>query len=276
VPPKVNATKTGTEPPRAAARPAAGRTILLAALLMLALPSPASARWTATSSVVHDRALHGCVVLLHGLGRTEASMERLAEALAADGYTVANVGYPSRSASIAQLAEPAVNGGLEVCREAEAVPVHFVTHSLGGILLRQYLADHDLPDLGRTVMLAPPNQGSEAADAFRDLPGFGLLTGEAGYELGTGDESVPLSLGPVDFDVGVIAGDKTIDPVSSLVLPDPDDGKVSVARTRVEGMRDFIVLGHSHAFIMRNDETIRQVRHYLLHGRFDHGAGDGQ
>lgn len=253
---------------------AARRSALCAAALLLTLPLPSAAGWLGANSAMSSRVPPGCVVLLHGLGRTEASMERIEEALTEDGYTVANVGYPSRSAPIAELAAPAVTAGLDICREAGAAPVDFVTHSLGGILLRQYLARHDIPELGRTVMLAPPNQGSEAADAFRSVPGFGLVSGEAGYELGTGEESVPLRLGPVDFDVGVIAGDKTIDPVSSLVLPDPDDGKVSVARTRVEGMRDFIVLGHSHAFIMRSDETIRQIRHYLRHGRFDHRGAE--
>ncbi len=212
-----------------------------------------------------------CVVLLHGLGRTDASMRKIERALSDDGYAVVNLKYPSRSAPIAELADAAIEGGLESCRERDASSIHFVTHSLGGILLRHYLSGRDIDGLGRSVMLAPPNQGSEAADRYRRVPGFGLLNGEAGYELGTGDDSVPLQLGPVDFDLGVIAGDRTIDPVTSLMLPNPDDGKVSVASTRVEGMNDFIVLHHSHAFIMRSKETIRQIRHYLQRGRFDHG-----
>lgn len=249
---------------------------ILAALAILALATGVTAvlagRQTAPPADGAAAAPGGCVVLLHGLGRTEASMDRIAAALSTDGYTVANVDYPSRSAPIAELAGLAVGTGLDRCRQAQASPVHFVTHSLGGILLRHYLADRRIEDLGRSVMLAPPNQGSEAADAFRDVPGFGLLNGEAGAELGTGEDSVPLGLGAVDFDVGVIAGDRSIDPVTSLVLPNPDDGRVSVERTKVEGMRDFIVLHHSHAFIMRSHETIRQIRHYLSHGRFDHGG----
>lgn len=215
-----------------------------------------------------------CVILLHGLGRTAASMEKIEEALSADGYAVANIDYDSRSAPIATLAELAVGEGLSECRSANAEVIHFVTHSLGGILLRHYLAEYTIADLGKSVMLAPPNRGSEAADVFRRIPGFGLLNGDAGYQLGTDENSVPLKLGPADFDVGVIAGRRSIDPISSLVLPNPDDGKVSVESTKLEGMNDFIVLNHSHAFIMEREESIRQIRHYLESGRFDHGAGD--
>lgn len=117
-------------------------------------------------------------------------------------------------------------------------------------------------------MLAPPNQGSEASDFWRRFPGFKLLNGFAGYQLGTDAGSVPRNLGPADFTVGVIAGDRTIDPVTSLLLPNPDDGKVSVTRTRLEGMSDFLVVHRSHAFIMQANEVIRQVIHFLDCGRF--------
>ena len=209
-----------------------------------------------------------CVILLHGLGRSRASMDKMARALHGIGYAVSNVGYPSRSAPIESLATPTIERGLANCRSNGASKVHFVTHSLGGILVRYYLKDHEVPQLGRVVMLAPPNQGSEAADIYRRFIGFRLLNGDAGFQLGTDSASVPLSLGRAEFDVGVIAGDRTIDPITSLMLPNPDDGKVSVASTRLEGMRDFIVVHRSHAFIMRANEAIRQTAHFLETGRF--------
>lgn len=211
-----------------------------------------------------------CVILLHGLGRTPASMRKIENKLSSDGFTVANIGYASRSAPIEKLSSLAVSQGLTDCREKAAATIHFVTHSLGGILLRYYLETDSISELGRTVMLAPPNQGSEAADAFRNLPGFRLLNGDAGYQLGTGDGSVPLQLGRAYFDVGIIAGDRSIDPITSLTLPNPDDGKVSVERTKVDGMNDFLVVHHSHPFIMKSDEVIEQVRRYLNSGEFDH------
>ena len=217
-----------------------------------------------------------CVILLHGLARSSASMNDMQKRLLADGYAVANVGYPSRSAPIEELSGPAVDAGLAECREKGANSIHFVTHSLGGILVRHYLKDRDIPGLGRTVMLAPPNQGSEAADVFRKVPGYRLLNGAAGQQIGTGDDSLPLQLGPVDFDVGIIAGDRTIDPITSLTLPNPDDGKVPVVRTKIEGMNDFLLVHRSHAFIMKSDDVIDQVRHYLVHGRFHHGEEEGE
>ena len=208
-----------------------------------------------------------CVVLLHGLARTSLSMQRMQGMLEKSGYQVANVDYPSRDFKIEALAPMAIDAGLDQC--AEKSKVHFVTHSLGGILVRVYFADKPVGNLGRVVMLAPPNQGSQAVDEMVRIPGFDWLNGPAGYQLGKGPESVPLSLGTPNFDFAVIAGNSTIDPITSAVLDDPDDGKVSVRDTRLEGMRDFAVLPVSHAMIMQNREVFRLVRNYLSHGSFD-------
>lgn len=216
-----------------------------------------------------------CVVLLHGLARTSLSMQRMSGMLEKNGYYVANVDYPSRDHKIEALAPMAIEEGLRQCAEkTDASAVHFVTHSLGGILVRVYLADNDIANLGRVVMLAPPNQGSRAVDEMDRIPGFDWFNGPAGYQLGKGPESVPLSIGLPNFDFAVIAGDRTIDPITSAVLDDPDDGKVSVSDTRLEGMRDFEVVHVSHAIIMQNREVFRLIRNYLAHGSFDPRNGD--
>lgn len=216
-----------------------------------------------------------CVVLLHGLARTTLSMLRMQHMLERNGYHVANVDYPSRDHKIEVLAPLAVESGLGQCREkSDYSAVHFVTHSLGGILVRVYLADHTIDKLGRTVMLAPPNQGSQAVDEMEQLPGFDWLNGPAGYQLGKGPESVPLALGAANFDVAVIAGNRTIDPLTSAILDDPDDGKVSVSDTRLDGMRDFVVVPVSHAMIMQDSEVFELVRNYLAHGSFDPDFGN--
>ena len=160
--------------------------------------------------------------------------------------------------------------GLKLCEAAGATEkTHFVTHSLGGILVRKYLVDKEIPNLGRVVMLGPPNQGSQAVDELGDLPGFDWLNGPAGSQLGQGADSVPLQLGAADFELGIIAGNRTIDPITSAVLDDPDDGKVSVEDTKLEGMNDFIVVEHSHAFMMRMDEPIELAIRFLKTGSFD-------
>lgn len=225
-------------------------------LLVLMLPG--------TSAVASD-----CVVLLHGLARTAMSMNKMERELAAAGYLTANIDYPSREHTVEELAELAVPEGIDACRSQQGVDkIHFVTHSLGGILLRQYLQDHDLPELGRVVMLGPPNQGSAAVDELRDVPGFDWLNGPAGQQLGKGENSVPLKLGPATFELGVIAGNRTIDPITSAVLENPDDGRVSVDDTKLDGMADFVVVEHSHAFMMRMRRTIELTKAFLSKGRF--------
>jgi pimeloyl-ACP methyl ester carboxylesterase len=210
-----------------------------------------------------------CVILLHGLGRTAFSMQRMKRSLEGNGYYVANVDYPSRDHKIEVLAPLAIEDGLQQCGEKSGITaVHFVTHSLGGILVRVYLVENTIANLGRVVMLAPPNQGSKAVDEMESIPGFDWLNGPAGYQLGKGPESLPLRLGVPEFDFAVIAGDRTIDPITSAVLDDPDDGKVSVSDTRLEGMRDFVVVPASHAMIMQDRDVIRLVMNYLARGSF--------
>ncbi len=198
-------------------------------------------------------------------------MNKMQDELEEAGYATANVGYPSREYTIEELAPMAVNEGLLKCRAIDGVDrVHFVTHSLGGILVRQYLSEYDVVDLGRVVMLGPPNQGSSAVDELGGVPGFDWINGPAGRQLGKGEDSVPLKLGPAEFELGVIAGNRTIDPIVSSVLENPDDGRVSVSDTHLEGMDDFVVVEHSHAFMMRMRRTIEHTTHFLANGEFAH------
>jgi pimeloyl-ACP methyl ester carboxylesterase len=212
-----------------------------------------------------------CVVLLHGLGRTYFSMLKMANKLSEQGFATSNVHYDSRELTIERLSELAVKEGIEKCRAVSAAKIHFVTHSLGGILVRYYLTQHTIDELGRVVMLAPPNHGSQIIDVFGRVPGFELFTGEPASQLGTsGAASVPANLPPADFDLGVIAGNRSISPIFSIALPARDDGKVTVESTKIEGMRDFIEMPYTHTFIMQRDAVIAQVISFIRQGHFDH------
>lgn len=209
-----------------------------------------------------------CVVLLHGLNRSWRAMRPMAEALQHAGFTTANVDYPSQSGPIEELAPLAVGTGLAECRATGAQRIHFVTHSIGGILLRYEQERAPIYDLGRVVMLGPPNQGSEVVDIAQGWPGMSVFGGSAGLQLGTGADSIPSRLGPVDFELGVIAGTGTINPWMSAMLPDADDGKVSVAATRVDGMDDFLIVRNSHRYITRGEIVFRNTESFLKTGRF--------
>ena len=210
------------------------------------------------------------VILLHGLCRSSSSMIFMERALSEAGYKVLNVDYPSRSESIEKLSEGAVGKAIEACQQDGATAIHFVTHSLGGILVRSYLSTHSVSNLGRVVMLGPPNQGSEVVDTLGSLRIFQIINGPAGGELGTGTNSTPNRLGAAKFCVGVIAGDRSINWINSMMIHGSDDGKVSVERTKLEGMTDHIVIHATHPFLMRNKNSIRQTIHFLRNGRFDH------
>ena len=212
-----------------------------------------------------------CVMLLHGLGRSSRSMKPLESALLAQGYQVWNASYPSTREPIEALAETAVSRGVEFCDAQKAQTLHVVTHSLGGILIRHYLQLRELPALHRIVMLAPPNHGSEVADQLRDWWLFKWAMGPAGQQLGTGVDSVPKQLAPIaaEVEVGIIAGQRSSDPWFSRWFSGVNDGKVSVDSTQLAEMADFRVVDQGHTHIMRGQEVIRHVLHFLETGQFD-------
>ena len=241
-------------------------TALLTASLTLTLPNIASAR--------------DCVVLLHGLAQSKSAMKKLDEAIADAGFATVNVDYPSTDHPIEALAGPAIAPALDRCAQLTTAPsttassageqsrVHFVTHSMGGILVRQYLSRVKVENLGRVVMLGPPNGGSEVVDNLGQVPGFHFMFGDAGLQLGTGKLSVPNKLGAANFELGIIAGTRSINPILSTMLPDQDDGKVSVARTRLEGMKEHLEMPVTHVFMMKNPKVIQQAIHFLNTGKF--------
>jgi pimeloyl-ACP methyl ester carboxylesterase len=211
------------------------------------------------------------VVLLHGLGLRSWAMARLARALRADGYRVINLTYPSRTMPLEELAGTWLPAQLQAAGLAAAVKVNFVTHSMGGIVVRFYLRYHPAHLPGRVVMIAPPNQGSEVVDHLRGFAPFRWFTGLNGRRLGTDAASAPHQLGPWPAgagELGIIAGDRTFNPLFSAWLGGPNDGKVSVARARLEGMSDFIVLPHSHTWLQWAGGTAGQVKAFLRGGKF--------
>lgn len=230
------------------------------------------------------------VVLLHGLGLGSWAMARFEHDLRREGYRVVNISYDSRGTPLEQLAGSWLPRVLHDTGTDSAPRLHFVTHSMGGIILRLWLhqtmesqsaqtsdptTNSQFPTtpgrLGRVIMLAPPNAGSEVADRLRNFPPFRWFTGVNGARLGTSPDSLPRALGPWPAgagQLGVIAGNHSFNPLFSTWLPGPDDGRVSVASTRLDGMSDFLILRHSHTWLQWRRETIRQACAFLRDGRF--------
>lgn len=217
------------------------------------------------------------VVLIHGLGLGAWSMRRLERTLAADGYRVVNLDYDSRRTPLETLTGTWLPAQLEThgidLTAADVPPVHFVTHSMGGIILRGWLAGQPSPPpaLRRVVMLAPPNHGTRLVDRLGSWFAFRVFTGVNGRRLGTGPDAYPASLPPIwpaGPELGIIAGDRPLNPWLAAVTGGPGDGKVTVASTRLEGMQAHRVMPHSHTWIEYRRPVIEEVRTFLRTGRF--------
>ena len=219
-----------------------------------------------------NRSLGECVVLVHGMGRTLHSMDEMQERLVTEGYHTVSLGYPSTRATIEEITSGHFPAALAQCQQFNPSAIHFVSHSLGGIVLRAIFKETKPKNLGRVVMLSPPNHGSEAADNLKDWWLYKWINGPAGQQLTTDKNSFPNRLGPVDYPVGVITGDRYFffDYYLSTIIPGRDDGKVSVASSRLEGMQDFLVVHTTHPFIMENEYVLDETVNFLQNGSFKH------
>jgi pimeloyl-ACP methyl ester carboxylesterase len=208
------------------------------------------------------------VILLHGLSRTSRSMRPMEKSLRKLGYTTHNLNYPSRKYKIEELGRFVRDEIEEKMKDSSRKKLHFVTHSMGGIILRQIMKSAPFANLGRVVMLGPPNQGSEIIDRLSPFNLIPLINGPACFQLGTSSDGFIKRLGPVDFELGVIAGNRSINPFLSFLIPGVDDGRVSVERTKIKGMNDFCEVPKSHSFLIGNKQVQNQTISFLQKGKF--------
>lgn len=221
-----------------------------------------------SNSFANDEASH--VILLHGLARTDASFKKMENSLIEDGYTTCNISYPSTKHPVETLVDKFVLPEIKRCLKENYKKVNFVTHSMGGIIVR-YLETQELPfEINRVVMLSPPNKGSEVVDTLGGLWLFRVINGPAGLQLSTSSESLPNTLGKAGFELGIITGNKTINLILSTMIEGDNDGKVSVESAKLEGMKDFLVIEATHPFIMKNKIAIEQTKYFLKNAKFKH------
>ena len=208
------------------------------------------------------------VVLLHGIGRTHHVMSKMEQHLLSQGYDVYNDSYPSTSFSIEKLGEQIWQRVQARCSDVSK-KIHFVGHSMGGLIVRWMLAQYQLENVGRVVMLGTPNQGSRLVDLLKRFKFYHRRFGPSGQQLGAKGGAVFDHLPPVDYDVGVIARDRTVDWFFSwFVLPGKNDGKLTTEETKLEGMKDHIVLHAAHPFMPSNPGVMEQTEHFLRLGAF--------
>jgi esterase/lipase len=212
------------------------------------------------------------VILLHGIIRNHFDMLLLEKRMKKEGYACINIKYPSTKHAIEELAEQ-INTRLEQNEDyTGAHKVHFVAHSMGGLITRHILAKHRPANLGSVVMLGTPNKGSEMADYLADhkylATPFHFIFGPSASQLRTHHKHFENEI--IDFPLGIIASDASLNPIGKQVFGAPNDTVVSIESTKIEGMSDHIIIPSPHALMMFDPRIINQVARFLKYGKFDH------
>ncbi len=212
-------------------------------------------------------ALNECVILLHGFGDIKLSMSFLESECRKRGYTTFNIGYSTVGETIGSLSEKLLRDLIEDCKNKGFSKIHFVTHSMGGLIVRFFLQNNKLPECSRIVMLSPPNQGTEVADFFKTNIFYKIIAGQIGLELCT-DSDIIRNLKELNIEFGVIAGNKSFNPFFSEIIPGADDGRISVDNTKLDEMSDFLIVNDSHLTIKHRPEVSEQMVYFLQNGKF--------
>jgi triacylglycerol lipase len=201
------------------------------------------------------------VILLHGLGRTKNSMNKIENYFKKE-YDVYNIGYKSLKYPIEILVEKYL---LETVNELneKGQKINFITHSMGGILVRYLFKTYEIKNPGRVVMLAPPNKGSELANRFYKIHG------PACAQIMRSRNSFVNRLGEINFECGIIAGGRNYYFfLDRYFKGKKNDGIVSVDSTRIKGEKSFIELKNGHTMIMYSNEAIKKIEHFIKYGKF--------
>ncbi len=208
------------------------------------------------------------VIFMHGALKSASSMDKLEAAFSSADYHTFNWDFNSRDFTVIQNAAKLDS----ILRHKDYLEhtLHFVTHSMGGIVIRYYLENYNPPNVGRFVMIAPPNQGSQIATELRGFPPFRWLYRKNVDYLVTGSDAFAPNAGIPDCEFGIIAGGTGGKYGFTWYLPGDDDSILSVEQTKLQGAADFILLHHIHATIMMEDDTIKQSLYFIQHGEFLH------
>ena len=232
--------------------------LAMVSIILTLQPGPGlrAQKTTNGKSIVH---------LLHGLGRSKTAMWLLADRLEDAGFTVHRVDYSSLTQSQQEIQQE-IAAQISAADSGHFASVHFVGHSLGGLLIRAYLEKYRVPNLGRVVLLGTPNKGTPLVDHYRDSWWMQLL-GPTTLSLGTDKNSFPNSIADPYYPVGVIAGvAETID--NEDILPGQDDGLVPLESTKLDGMADMIVIESNHSMMRYDEDVAQQTLSFLRHGKF--------
>lgn len=203
------------------------------------------------------------VIMLHGIVRSSKSMSRMQKSLGEAGFVPVPFDYPSTQANLDKCSEflDSVIRSLDGVKE-----ISFVTHSMGGLVVRNWLKEHKDKRVRRLVMIGTPNKGAEMADKLRDWKIYKLILGPAGQQLFSGDGSDASKLPIPKFEFAVIAGARGTAEGYNPLIPGDDDGTVAVKSAFLEGATDSELFPVLHSFLPVNPDVVKSTARFLKTG----------
>ncbi len=204
------------------------------------------------------------VVLVHGILRGSSSMNKIKIEFIRQGFSVTGFDYTKKDGSIEEISD-------SLHKKIKKFPkgkIHFVTHSMGAVIVRSYISKYKPRNIGRVVMIAPPNNGSVYAAVLLHLPFFEKIFGRSGMDIAEGENCIVNSLPVPEFEFGVIAGGTGYEIGLNPFLKGDNDGTVLLKETIIEGMADFMQIKGQHSFLLFNNEVISESINFIKNGKF--------
>lgn len=206
------------------------------------------------------------VVLLHGILKSSKCMKSFEKAFLECNYKVLNIDYPSTKLDILSIVDFIKPQIIEFSNSVDRL--HFVGHSLGGLIIRTLLNQYNFTNLGRVVLIGTPNKGTKLADFFKNFWLYKKLFGPAGQQLTTNQKDIKTSLGNIKYEMGIIAGLFKYNFFTNLIIKSPSDGLVSIESTKTDGTKQHIIIPSEHLKLTKNKRVIEHTIKFIETGSF--------
>lgn len=206
------------------------------------------------------------VILLHGILGEKKCMKKFADFLENNGYKTLNIGYASSKYDISTICNHIHAEILDFSNKVDKI--NFIGFSLGGLIIRAYLNINKPTNLNRVVMIGTPNKGSEIADYLKNYWIYKKLYGPAGQQLTTDQSNFREIFGNIYYELGVIAGESSVNFIANKIINQSNDGRVSIINTYIKGLSDHIVIKSHHRKLTSNQQVWKLSLDFLNKGKF--------
>ena len=214
-------------------------------------------------------------IIFHGIYGESKDLQHISNILNVKGYPVVNIQYPTTTHPIEEMTEKYITPVIEKqiknlnilnsnlkTEDQKNLKINFIVHSMGSVLLRYYLKNHKIDNMGKVMFISPPSHGSPLSDnpISDSIPYF---LGPAVSQIKTDKNSFINTLGEPDYQCYILIGDHSDNFLYSFIIPGKDDGMIPFSTAGLQSCSMKVIINTTHTSILESEDTFREIENYF-------------